>query len=140
MNATEQAREITNQIIAEAKRRNLTVGQLELKWGVTKSYVSVIMRGKRVPHLGTLDRIAKVMGVQDEIKIGQPMKDKAFFDLLSNNREFITAIAPHQHINNGFCWETNNKGEITLDKYCPACVKIQSVTGWDFENTDEEEE
>jgi hypothetical protein len=32
------------------------------------------------------------------------------------------------------------KGEITLDKYCPACVKIQSVTGWDFENTDEEEE
>jgi hypothetical protein len=57
------------------------------------------------------------------------IKDKAFFDLLSNNREFIAAIAPHQHINNGFCWETNNKGEITLDKYCPACVKIQTVTG-----------
>ena len=70
MNATEQAREITNQIIAEAKRRKLTVGQLQLKWGVTKSYVSVIMRGQRVPYLGTLDRIAKAMGVQDEIKIG----------------------------------------------------------------------
>jgi transcriptional regulator with XRE-family HTH domain len=70
MNATEQAREITNQIIAEAKRRNLTAGQLELKWGVTKSYVSVIMRGQRVPYLGTLDRIAKAMGIKDEIKIG----------------------------------------------------------------------
>jgi ribosome-binding protein aMBF1 (putative translation factor) len=70
MNATEQAREITNQIIAEAKRRNLTAGQLELKWGVTKSYVSVIMRGQRVPYLGTLDRIAKAMGIKDQIKIG----------------------------------------------------------------------
>ena len=68
------------------------------------------------------------------------MEDKYFAGILSNNREFITAIAPDQHTNNGHCWETNNKGEITLDKYCPACARMQHVTGWGFVNFYEEEE
>jgi transcriptional regulator with XRE-family HTH domain len=86
MNATEQAREITNQIIAEAKRRKLTVGQLELKWGVTKSYVSAIMRGHRVPYLGTLDRIARSMGIDAVIQIGKTKP------LDAANKSFLEAI------------------------------------------------
>ena len=71
MSIEQQLQKITHQICAEAVRRNLTLGQLKIKWGVTESYVSVIMRGQRIPNIKTLDRIAAAMGIEATIKIGK---------------------------------------------------------------------
>ena len=87
MNTREQILAITSKIRDEAKRRKLTHGQLAQKWGVTKSYVSVIMRGERIPYIETLDKIAASMGIEATIKIGVPKREPWTFGLIPAKRK-----------------------------------------------------
>ena len=79
MNVENQISDILEQVIAAAKIRKLTHGQLSLKWGITKSYVSVIMRRARKPHIELLDNIVGSMGLSATIRIGSGNINNEFY-------------------------------------------------------------
>ena len=69
-------------IIKERKQRNLSQVELATKADITKSYLSKIERGKRIPELAVLKRIGLALEVPLELLVLKGLSNKDPFDIV----------------------------------------------------------